>query len=117
MNDGRWAQVAPELYDRPSSRFVAGFIANRLHARGRTWHRGRRRGGRCEGVLTAPSAPAGRPAAPRDADHAARALRFADGAWNGNAPQNRLSVTVTRPCLPASAARYMLRASDGTSWC
>ena len=52
MNDGKVAQVGrPEdLYDRPTSRFVAGFIGEfELPARRRARHRGRRRRGRVRG--------------------------------------------------------------------
>jgi ABC-type Fe3+/spermidine/putrescine transport system ATPase subunit len=42
-------------------------------------------------------------------------IRFADGAWNSTAPQNRLSVTVTEAVFAGERCRYMLQASDGTA--
>ena len=119
MNDGKVAQVGgpEELYDRPSSRFVAGFIGESNFMPAVV------RGieddvvvAECEGVLIRALCP-GRPASGAKVTLTTRPerLRFADGAWNGNAPQNRLSVTVTEAVFAGERCRYMLRASDGTS--
>jgi len=119
MNDGKVAQIGrPEdLYDRPTSRFVAGFIGESNFMPAVV------RGieddvvvAECEGVLIRALCP-GRPASGAKVTLTTRPerLRFADGAWNGNAPQNRLSVTVTEAVFAGERCRYMLRASDGTS--
>ena len=89
MNDGKVAQVGrPEdLYDRPTSRFVAGFIgeSNFLPA-DRARHRGRRRRGRVRGRdHPRPVCPAG-PAAGEKVMLTTRPerLRFADAPGTGN---------------------------------
>jgi ABC-type Fe3+/spermidine/putrescine transport system ATPase subunit len=123
MNEGLVAQVGrPEdLYDRPSSRFVAGFIgeSNFLPAIVRgieddivvT---------ECDGALLRALCP-GRPAAGDKVMLTTRPerLRFSDGAWqlpsSSGAPQNRLSVTVTEAVFAGERCRYMLQAGDGTA--
>src|SRR4029453_14652013 len=118
MNDGKVAQVGmPEdLYDRPCNRFVAGFIgeSNFLPAVGRDPEDEIGVAG-CGGVLVRPLCPA-RPANGTKVTLTTRPerLRFAD-TWNGNAPQNRMSVTVTEAVFAGERCRYLLRAADGTS--
>ncbi|WP_295138890.1 ABC transporter ATP-binding protein [uncultured Reyranella sp.] len=119
MNDGKVAQVgSPEdLYDRPGNRFVAGFIgeSNFLPAVVR--------GvddnivvAECEGTLIRAQCPS-RPASGEKVTLSTRPerLRFADGAWAGTTPQNRLSVTVTEAVFAGERCRYMLQAGNGTS--
>ena len=119
MNDGKVAQVGrPEdLYDRPSNRFVAGFIgeSNFLPA----VVRGMEEDvvvAECEGVLIRALCP-GRPTSGAQVTLTTRPerLRFADGAFNGGTPQNRMSVTVTEAVFAGERCRYMLRVADGTS--
>ena len=119
MNDGKVAQVGrPEdLYDRPSNRFVAGFIgeSNFLPA----VVRGMEEDvvvAECEGVLIRALCP-GRPTSGAQVTLTTRPerLRFADGAFNGGTPQNRMSVTVTEAVFAGERCRYLLRATDGTS--
>src|SRR5882672_4695501 len=99
MNVGLVAQVGrPEdLYDRPSSRFVASFIgeSNFLSA----VVRGVEDGvvvADCQGATIRAVCP-GRPASGEKVTLTTRPerLRFADGGWSSNGQQNRLSVTVT----------------------
>ena len=119
MNDGKVAQVgSPEdLYDRPSSRFVAGFIgeSNFLPA----IVRGMEDDvviAECQGATIRAICP-GRPTQGEKVTLTTRPerLRFADGAWNDSTPQNRLSVTVTEAVFAGERCRYMLQAGDGTS--
>ena len=119
MNDGKVAQVgSPEdLYDRPDNRFVAGFIgeSNFLPA----VVRGVEDNiviAECEGTLIRAQCPS-RPASGEKVTLTTRPerLRFADGAWAGTTPQNRLSVTVTEAVFAGERCRYMLQAGDGTS--
>jgi spermidine/putrescine ABC transporter ATP-binding subunit len=119
MNDGKVAQVgSPEdLYDRPSNRFVAGFIgeSNFLPA----IVRGMEDDvviTECDGALIRAMCP-GRPASGDKVTLTTRPerLRFADSAWNATTPQNRLSVTVTEAVFAGERCRYMLQAGDGTS--
>jgi spermidine/putrescine ABC transporter ATP-binding subunit len=119
MNDGKVAQIGrPEdLYDRPTSRFVAGFIgeSNFLPA----IVRGMEDGvvvAECEGVLIRAICPA-RPVSGEKVTLTTRPerLRFADGLANGSTSQNRLSVTVTEAVFAGERCRYMLQAADGTS--
>ena len=120
MNDGKVAQIGrPEdLYDRPTSRFVAGFIgeSNFLPA----VVRGMEDGvvvAECEGTLIRAICPA-RPASGEKVTLTTRPerLRFADGPVNGSATsQNRLRVTVTEAVFAGERCRYMLQAADGTS--
>jgi spermidine/putrescine ABC transporter ATP-binding subunit len=118
MNDGKVAQVGqPEdLYDRPCNRFVAGFIgeSNFLPAVVRDFEDDIVVA-ECEGVMVRALCPA-RPANGTKVTLTTRPerLRFAD-AWNGNAPQNRMSVTVTEAVFAGERCRYLLRAADGTS--
>jgi ABC-type Fe3+/spermidine/putrescine transport system ATPase subunit len=118
MNDGKVAQVGrPEdLYDRPCNRFVAGFIgeSNFLPAVVRSMEDDVVVA-ECEGVLIRALCPA-RPASGAQVTLTTRPerLRFAD-TWNGNAPQNRMSVTVTEAVFAGERCRYMLRVADGTS--
>ena len=121
MNDGKVAQVGrPEdLYDRPTSRFVAGFIgeSNFLPA----IVRGIEDDvvvAECEGAIIRAVSPS------RDSSSQLGAgekvvlttrperLRFADGAWNPAIAQNRLSVTVTEAVFAGERCRYMLQAGD-----
>ncbi|MEK7687019.1 MAG: ABC transporter ATP-binding protein [Pseudomonadota bacterium] len=119
MNDGKLAQVgSPEdLYDRPSDRFVAGFIgeSNFLPA----IVRGMEDDivvAECDGAIIRAMCP-NRPASGEKVTLTTRPerLRFADSAWNATTPQNRLSVTVTEAVFAGERCRYMLQAGDGTS--
>jgi spermidine/putrescine ABC transporter ATP-binding subunit len=119
MNDGQVAQIGrPEdLYDRPTSRFVAGFIgeSNFLPA----IVRGMEDDvvvAECEGVLIRAVCPA-RPASGEKVTLTTRPerLRFADGSSTNTATsQNRMSVTVTEAVFAGERCRYLLRAADGT---
>jgi spermidine/putrescine ABC transporter ATP-binding subunit len=123
MNDGKVAQIGrPEdLYDRPTSRFVAGFIgeSNFLPA----IVRGMEDDvvvAECKGVLIRAICPA-RPASGETVTLTTRPerLRFADGpltnsATNSAAAQNRMSVTVTEAVFAGERCRYLLQAADGT---
>jgi spermidine/putrescine ABC transporter ATP-binding subunit len=119
MNDGKVAQVGPpeDLYDRPSSRFVAGFIgeSNFLPA----VVRGMEHDvvvAECEGAIVRAICP-GRPAPGDKVTLTTRPerLRFADGMANPALTQNRLHVTVTEAVFAGERCRYMLEAPDGTS--
>jgi spermidine/putrescine ABC transporter ATP-binding subunit len=119
MNDGKVAQVgSPEdLYDRPTDRFVAGFIgeSNFLPA----IVRGIEDDvvvAECEGAIIRAMCP-NRPASGEKVTLTTRPerLRFADSAWKATTPQNRLSVTVTEAVFAGERCRYMLQAGDGTS--
>jgi spermidine/putrescine ABC transporter ATP-binding subunit len=119
MNDGKVAQVGrPEdLYDRPTSRFVAGFIgeSNFLPA----IVRGLEDDvvvAECDGAIIRAVCPT-RPAAGEKVMLTTRPerLRFADNAWNSTMAQNRLSVTVTEAVFAGERRRYMLQAGDGTA--
>jgi ABC-type Fe3+/spermidine/putrescine transport system ATPase subunit len=123
MNDGKVAQIGrPEdLYDRPTSRFVAGFIgeSNFLPA----IVRGMEDDvvvAECKGVVIRAICPA-RPASGEKVTLTTRPerLRFADGpltnsATNSAAAQNRMSVTVTEAVFAGERCRYLLQAADGT---
>jgi len=119
MNDGKVAQVGrPEdLYDRPTSRFVAGFIgeSNFLPA----IVRGIEDDivvAECEGAIIRALSPS-KPAAGEKVVLTTRPerLRFADTASNPAMAQNRLSVTVTEAVFAGERCRYMLQAGDGTA--
>jgi len=120
MNDGLVAQVGrPEdLYDRPSSRFVASFIgeSNFLPAVVRGLEADDVVVAECQGSLIRAVCPT-KPAAGEKVMLTTRPerLRFTDGAWSSNAPQNRLSVTVTEAVFAGERCRYMLQAGDGTA--
>jgi len=119
MNDGKVAQIGrPEdLYDRPTSRFVAGFIgeSNFLPA----IVRGIEDDvvvAECEGVLIRAICPA-RPASGDKVTLTTRPerLRFTDGpSTNSATSQNRMSVTVTEAVFAGERCRYLLQAADGT---
>jgi ABC-type Fe3+/spermidine/putrescine transport system ATPase subunit len=119
MNEGKVAQIGrPEdLYDRPSNRFVAGFIgeSNFLPA----IVRGLEDDvvvAECEGVLVRAVCP-GRPSAGEKVTLTTRPerMRFADGAWASTAAQNRMHVTVTEAIFAGERCRYVLKAADGTA--
>jgi ABC-type Fe3+/spermidine/putrescine transport system ATPase subunit len=114
MNAGLVAQVGcPEdLYDRPSSRFVAGFLgeSNFLPA----IVRGIEDDvvvADCEGAIIRAVCP-GRPATGDKVMLTTRPerIRFADGGSNSAASQNRLSVTVTEAVFAGERCRYRLQA-------
>ena len=116
MNDGKVAQVGrPEdLYDRPTSRFVAGFIgeSNFLPA----IVRGIEDDivvAECEGAIVRAMSTS-RPAAGEKVMLTTRPerLRFADTASNPAIAQNRLNVTVTEAVFAGERCRYMLQAGD-----
>ena len=123
MNEGLVAQVGrPEdLYDRPSSRFVAALHRRvEFPAGDRARHRGRRRGRRVRrrdhprGL----SRPAGR-GRQGDADDAARApaLRRRRLAVAPYWARRRIASasTVTEAVFAGERCRYMLQAGDGTA--
>ena len=119
MNDGKVAQVgSPEdLYDRPTSRFVAGFIgeSNFLPA----VVRGLEDGvvvAECDGATVRALCP-GRPARGDKVTLTTRPerLRFADGPAAAASGQNRLNVTVTEAVFAGERCRYILQADDGTA--
>jgi ABC-type Fe3+/spermidine/putrescine transport system ATPase subunit len=119
MNEGLVAQVGrPEdLYDRPSSRFVAGFIgeSNFLPA----VVCGMEDGvvvAKCEGAIIRALCP-GRPVAGEKVMLTTRPerLRFADGERSPLTPQNRIRVTVTEAVFAGERCRYLLQAADGTA--
>ena len=119
MNEGLVAQVgSPEdLYDRPCNRFVANFIgeSNFLPA----IVRGMEDDvvvAECEGAIIRAICP-GRPTSGDKVMLTTRPerMRFTDGAWSSDAPQNRISVTVTEAVFAGERCRYMLQAADGTA--
>jgi ABC-type Fe3+/spermidine/putrescine transport system ATPase subunit len=128
MNEGLVAQVGrPEdLYDRPSSRFVAGFIgeSNFLPAIVRDIEDDIVVA-ECDGALLRALCPGRVSPNPLGAGDKVmlttrpERLRFSDGAWNSpsssGTPQNRLSVTVTEAVFAGERCRYMLQANDGTA--
>jgi spermidine/putrescine ABC transporter ATP-binding subunit len=117
MNEGRVAQVGtPEdLYDRPSSRFVAGFIgeSNFLPATVQGLE-GDVVVAQCEGAVIRASC-ANRPSAGAKVTLTTRPerMRFADGAAVAG-PHNRIRVTITEAVFAGERCRYLLRAADGT---
>jgi spermidine/putrescine ABC transporter ATP-binding subunit len=118
MNEGLVAQVgSPEdLYDRPTSRFVAGFIgeSNFLPA----IVKGMENNivvAECEGSIIRALCP-GKQANGDKVTLTARPerLRFAD-TLNGSAEaHNRIAVTVTEAVFAGERCRYMLQSADGT---
>src|SRR4030088_8328 len=119
MNEGLVARVAPpeDLYDRPSSRFVAAFLgeSNFLPA----IVRGIEHDvvvAECEGAIIR-ALSRSPPATGEKVTLTMRPerIRFADDAGSSTAPQNRLSVTVTEALFAGERCRYMLQASDGTA--
>ena len=118
MNAGQVAQVGrPEdLYDRPSSRFVAGFLGESNFLPSVV------RGieddvvvADCEGAIIRAVCP-GRPATGDKVMLTTRPerIRFAD-TLNGSAEaRNRIAVTVTEAVFAGERCRYMLQAADGT---
>jgi ABC-type Fe3+/spermidine/putrescine transport system ATPase subunit len=119
MNEGQVAQVGrpEELYDRPSSRFVAGFIgeSNFLPAIVRSLEDDVVVA-ECEGAIIRAVCPS-RPACGETVMLTTRPerLRFADGVWNSQAPHNRMRVTVTEAVFAGERCRYVLQVADGTS--
>jgi putative spermidine/putrescine transport system ATP-binding protein len=119
MDAGLVAQVGrpEELYDRPSSRFVAAFIgeSNFLPA----VVRGLEDGvvvADCEGATLRAVCPSP-PAAGEKVMLTTRPerIRFADAAGHSTAAQNRLSVTVTEAVFTGERTRYMLQAGQATA--
>ncbi len=119
MNEGLVAQVGrPEdLYDRPNNHFVAAFIgeSNFLPAVVR---------GLEDEVVVAEyngalirAISTSQPVAGNKVMLSTRPerIRFADGATDAPAPQNRLSVTVTEAVFAGERCRYLLRTGDGSS--
>jgi spermidine/putrescine ABC transporter ATP-binding subunit len=117
MNDGLVAQVGtPEdLYDRPASRFVAGFIgeSNFLPATV-CGLEGDIVVAECEGAVIRATCPV-RPAGGDKVTLTTRPerMRFADGAATAGL-HNRIKVTVTEAVFAGERCRYMLRCADGT---
>ena len=118
MNEGLVAQVgSPEdLYDRPTSRFVAGFIgeSNFLPAT----VKGMESDvvvAECEGSIIRALCPAAQASGDKvTLTTRPERLRFAD-TLNGSADaRNRISVTVTEAVFAGERCRYMLKAADGT---
>ena len=119
MNDGLVAQVgSPEdLYDRPTSRFVAGFIgeSNFLPAT----VKGMEDDvvvAECEGSIIRALCP-GKQAHGDKVTLTTRPerLRFADTLNGSVDARNRIGVTVTEAVFAGERCRYMLRAADGTT--
>jgi spermidine/putrescine ABC transporter ATP-binding subunit len=119
MNEGLVAQVGrpEELYDRPTSRFVAGFIgeSNFLPAITRGME-GDVVVAECEGTLIRAVCPR-QPVRGEPVMLTTRPerMRFIDGSAAGEPSQNRIRVTVTEAVFAGERCRYMLRAPDGTS--
>ena len=121
MNDGLVAQVGrPEdLYDRPETRFVAGFIgeSNFMPATVRGLE-GDVVVTECQGAIVRAMAPV-RPAVGAQVMLTTRPerLRFADRdrAARDGAQENRLSVTVTEAVFAGERCRYMLQVGNGSS--
>lgn len=119
MNEGLVAQVGrPEdLYDRPNNHFVAAFIgeSNFLPAVVRALEDevvvAEYNGALIRAISTS------QPVAGNKVMLSTRPerIRFADGATDAPAPQNRLSVTVTEAVFAGEHCRYMLRTGDGSS--
>src|SRR5882724_8452387 len=119
MNEGLVAQVGgpEELYDRPTSRFVAGFIgeSNFLPAIVRGME-GDVVVAECEGVAMRAICPS-RPARGEPVMLTTRPerMRFIDAPAMPEPPQNRIRVTVTEAVFAGERCRYMLQAADGTA--
>jgi spermidine/putrescine ABC transporter ATP-binding subunit len=117
MNEGKVAQVGlpEELYDRPASRFVAGFIgeSNFLPAVVRGVE-GETVVAECQGAVVR-GLCSGQPACGQSIVLSTRPerMRFIDGA--SDASSNRLSVTVSEAVFAGERCRYLLRTADGTS--
>ncbi len=119
MNEGKVAQVGrpEELYDRPSSRFVASFIGESNFMPAIVC------GieddvvvAECDGAIIRAICPS-KPASGAKVTLTTRPerLRFADGDWSSKTPQNRIRVTVTEAVFAGERCRYMLKAADGTT--
>jgi spermidine/putrescine ABC transporter ATP-binding subunit len=119
MNEGKVAQVGrpEELYDRPASRFVAGFIgeSNFLPAVVRGVEDGTVVA-ECEGTVVR-GLTGSRPGRGEHVVLATRPerMRFVDGDWSPAVPHNRLRVSVTEAVFAGERCRYLLRAADGTA--
>jgi spermidine/putrescine ABC transporter ATP-binding subunit len=119
MNEGLVAQVGrPEdLYDRPSSHFVAAFIgeSNFLPAVVRGLE-DEIVVAEYNGALIRAISPS-QPVAGNKVMLSTRPerIRFADAIAQSDAPQNRLSVTVAEAVFAGERCRYMLRTGDGSS--
>ncbi|MDO9712604.1 ABC transporter ATP-binding protein [Paracraurococcus lichenis] len=115
MNEGRVAQLGtPEaLYDRPASRFVAGFIGetNLLPAVPRGAQDGL---GLVEAAGALLRVGSTQPVGPAMLAVRPERLRFAGSPGPGSGPENRLAVTVTEAVFLGESRRYLLAASDGT---
>jgi spermidine/putrescine ABC transporter ATP-binding subunit len=118
MNEGKVAQIgSPEdLYDRPTSPFVAGFIgeSNFLPAVVRSME-GDAVVVDCEGS-TLRAICTSRQTSGQNVTLTTRPerLRFADGVLDPASAQNRLRVTVTEAVFAGERCRYVLQATDGT---
>ncbi|WOH62762.1 ABC transporter ATP-binding protein [Bradyrhizobium sp. BWC-3-1] len=119
MNDGKVAQIgSPEdLYDRPSNRFVAGFIGQSNFLPGVVC--GAENGivvAKCEGVLVRAMTSL-RPAIGTKVTLTIRPerLRFADRVVEAGPTVNRMGVIVTEAVFAGERCRYLLKADDGTS--
>jgi len=118
MNEGKVAQVGrpEELYDRPASRFVAGFIgeSNFLPAVVRDVD-GETVVADCQGAVVR-----GLCRKPPDSGQSIvlstrpERMRFADEERSDSA-SNRLRVTVSEAVFAGERCRYLLRTADGTS--
>jgi spermidine/putrescine ABC transporter ATP-binding subunit len=118
MNEGRIAQLGrpEELYDRPSSRFVASFLgeSNFLPGIVHGFQDDEIVVASCGGTMVRAVA-AGRPAAGAAVTLAMRPerMRFADA---GCGPAlNRMQTTVTEAIFAGERCRYLLAAPDGTA--
>ena len=117
MNEGLVAQIgSPEdLYDRPTSRFVASFIgeSNFLPAT----VRGMEDDvvvAECEGSIIRALCPARHTSGDKvTLTTRPERLRFADTQGGPAEARNRMSVTVTEAVFAGERCRYMLQAADG----
>jgi spermidine/putrescine ABC transporter ATP-binding subunit len=118
MNEGLVAQVgSPEdLYDRPTSRFVAGFIgeSNFLPATVKAMENDVVVA-ECQGAIIRALCPSSQASGDKvTLTTRPERLRFAD-TLNGSAEaHNRIAVTVTEAVFAGERCRYMLQAADGT---
>ncbi|MCK1615984.1 ABC transporter ATP-binding protein [Bradyrhizobium sp. 159] len=119
MNDGELVQVGrpEELYDRPSSRFVAGFIgeSNFLPATVRGTENGTVLVECQGGVMRA--VPLGTPVSGSKVALTIRPerLHFADGRVDSETAVNVMPVTVAEAVFAGERCRYVLKTDDGTS--
>lgn len=119
LNEGKVAQVGrPEdLYDRPCSRFVAGFVgdSNFLPAIARGLENGVVVA-ECDGVLVR-AVSSVRPASGSEVTFTTtpERLRFVDTPGESGPGVNRMSVTVADAVFAGECCRFVLKANDETT--